>query len=160
MSTRRSLSLDFSPLGTQTMPSSSGYAPLPDRPSEDTPLDDDSSNSLATHPPPPSTAHRPNPTTISSSPSDTAKHVQEAFKKWSTTVQSRFHRKDRHRRRNREQSLVESRDRNLPVPVLASVFTPWEGKGKGKEEEEEEEEQSKVITLDHEPPLSRDDFDV
>lgn len=86
-----------------------------------------------------------------------AVEVDTLFRRWTTTIAERMKSK---KRRGRKGTAVEERDREKAVEIMASVFEVYEpppSQGKGKEKELDEDQ--RVMTLDHEPPMTREAFD-
>lgn len=83
-----------------------------------------------------------------SPPSATAVHVDQLFQSWTKTIAKKLKVK-----KGKRKQVVDV-DKNEKVDIMVSVFQVWEGRSsKGKERAVE------VLTLDHEPPLTRDAFD-
>lgn len=104
------------------------------------------------------------PHTLHKNPSATALHVDELFNKWTKTIAEKVHIKN-NKGRNKNKvgvRVIEDRDRDLKVDIMASVFEVWvkkddgDLKGKGKELNENE----MMMTLDHLDPMSRETFDL
>jgi len=109
-------------------------------------------------------SHPPNP-------SSTAQHVDDLFKKWSRHIANTFTNKhDRTRRDGNidrgEGDEVLKLDLTKPIEIERSVFEPEptvEAAGEGIEEEVKKREvgsegQADLQTLDHNPPLSHEEF--
>lgn len=87
-----------------------------------------------------------------------AQELDTLFRKWTAAVAQKVQLK---RKRDKDK-LIEARDPNSPVEILASVFEPWERskarqealKGKGRVTLDD------VTTLDRRPPMSRDEFET
>lgn len=156
-------------------PSHSAYAPLPT--DHDPPSPQPSPQIPRTSSPSPSpSAPRPAP-------------LDAALARWTHSISSKMARKKLNRRRRRAaKHTIDGRDKDVAVPVIESVFEPWsagegrqasggemvevggvvvrrdkKGKGKGKGKAEsvgEEGEDVEWLTLDHDEPMTRDQFDA
>jgi len=106
-----------------------------------------------------------------SRPPSTAQHVDQLFTKWSRHIANTFTNKhDRTRRDGNvergEGDEVLKLDLTKPIEIERSVFEPEptvEAEGEGIEEEVKKRElgageQARLQTLDHNPPLSHEEF--
>ncbi|GAA5875440.1 hypothetical protein JCM1840_003157 [Sporobolomyces johnsonii] len=129
------------------------------------------STSTSTSPALPPSLPAPEPESDPCTHVSTAQHVDDLFKKWTAAVAQRMHLKNRPKK-----DKVKPEDDQLPVldlndeiEVWESVFRPYvseeeeqetgaEGKPKGKERAGEEGGEGLVKTLDHQPPVTHDQF--
>lgn len=92
-----------------------------------------------------------------------ALEVDAMFRRWTSTIAQRLKLRRRRRRGGLKGSLVKQRDRSRPVRIVKSAFTEAadliQSTSSIKGKEKASAPASGVVTLDHEPPMSREDFD-
>ena len=139
--------------------SNSGYSALPSEPQEesrDLSGSDDAGPTRGTRPRHSGSEPKPVPRNRRHV-SPLAQELDTLFRKWTAAVAQKV---QLMRKRDKDR-LIEARDPNSPVEILASVFEPWvqskeqseapNGKGRATPND--------VTTLDHRPPMSKDEFE-
>ncbi|KAM0791648.1 hypothetical protein ACM66B_006084 [Microbotryomycetes sp. NB124-2] len=133
-------------------PSRSEYAPLP--------ASDDVDNvAQSSSPTAPRTASRRLRRNHKPSSSPIALELDTLFRRWTATISQKMQLKRGSKRRRGKHNLIDDRDRSKPVEILASVFEPVGRDGSKDIASDDKGKQSLVMTLDHEPPMTRQEFD-